>query len=324
MKATAVDTRGRQMLELLSEGASARVVARKLGYSEGTTRVYLHNLYKQIGVRNKTEAVIWYLNRTRGQEQRPAAAMPVPAQGPQAMGPEVAKAMTLGDMALAEDLYTALGAMGSFLGPYGHVWEAALRLKGESLDEKLLARRAQSRLVWRALLKGDFAYGKLLNDEGIAEGLLQDTPSDAVLVALLLLLGGYSSAYERLSAQLLMKRKGMGGVTAREAGLLRAVGGALDGESGVAALHEIAADNGRSPLVKQAAMASLFHVYRIRRDTDHARSTANAVWAEAESARQQLEAMGVKPLAREHPLPRLVRAGARETLPARERAAVTR
>jgi len=324
MKATAVDTRGRQMLELLSEGASARVVARKLGYSEGTTRVYLHNLYKQIGVRNKTEAVIWYLNRSRAQDSRPAPAMPVPAVGPQAMGPDVGNAMTLGDMALAEDLHTALGAMGSFLGPYGHLWEAGLRLKGESVDEKLTSKRAQSRLIWRSLLKGDFGYGKLLNDEGIAERLLQDAPSDVVLVACLLLLGGYSAAYERLSAQLLMKRKGTGGATAREAALLRAVGAALEGESGLAALHEIAADNGRSPMVKQTAMVALFHVYRMHRDSERARATAEAVWAEAESARQQLEAMGVKPLAREHSLPRLVRGGARETAPARERAASTR
>ena len=324
MKATGIDTRGRHMLELLAEGASARVVARKLGYSEGTTRVYLHNLYKQIGVRNKTEAVIWYLNRSRAQETHPSAHMPAPAAGPQTAGSEVSKAMTLGDMALAEDLYTGLGVMGSFLGPYGHVWEAGLKLKGESIDEKMLAKRAQSRLLWRALLKGDFAYGKLLHDEGIAERLVQDSPSDALLVACLLLLGGYSSAYERLSAPLLIRRKGAVGVTAREAALLRAVGEALESESGIPALHDIAAENGRSPIVKQVAMAALFHVYRIRRDGDRARATANAVWAEAESARQQLEAMGVRPLAREHSLPRLVRGTTRETAPARERAAVAR
>lgn len=325
MKATGIDTRGRQMLELLSEGASARVVARKLGYSEGTTRVYLHNLYKQIGVRNKTEAVIWYLNRSRAQEApRPATPLPAPASGSQAPGPEVANAMTLGEIALAEDLHTALGAMGSFLGPYGYVWEAGLRLKGESLDEKLLAKRAQSRLLWRALLKGDFAYAKLLHDEGIAERMLVDSPSDALLVACLLLLGGYSSAYERLSASLLMRRKGAGGITAREAAVLRAVKESLESEAAIASLHEIAAENGRAPIVKQVAMAALFQVYRIRRDADRARATAGAVWAEAESARQQLEAMGMKPLARDHSLPRLVRAGAKEGAAQRERTAVTR
>ena len=43
-----LDARDRRMLELLAEGASARVVARKMHYSEGTIRVYLHNLYKTI------------------------------------------------------------------------------------------------------------------------------------------------------------------------------------------------------------------------------------------------------------------------------------
>jgi DNA-binding CsgD family transcriptional regulator len=324
MKATGMDTRGRQMLELLAEGASARVVARKLGYSEGTTRVYLHNLYKAIGVRNKTEAVIWYLNRTRAQEQR-AATLPTPRATPPAADIDGLAGMSLGDMALNEDLYTAIGIMGSFLGPYGHVWEAGLKLKGEAVDERLVARRAQSRLLWRALLKGDFAYAKLLHDEGIGERFLQDSPSDAWLLACLLQLGGYSSASERLVGPLMLKRKGAPAITAREAALLRTLGEALEGrESGIGALHEIAAEGGRNPIVKQVAMASLFHVHRFRRDADRARATAKAIWAEAESARQQLEAMGVRPLAREHALPRPAKSGAREAPQSRERAAVTR
>jgi DNA-binding CsgD family transcriptional regulator len=219
MKATGIDTRGRQMLELLAEGASARVVARKLGYSEGTTRVYLHNLYKQIGVRNKTEAVIWYLNRSRAQEQRPAQGVPAPS--PQPLTIPAQAALSLGDMSLSEDLYTALGAMSSFLGPYGYVWEAGLRLKGASLDEKGVARRAQSRLLWRALLKADYAYAKLVHDEGHAEAMLQDSPSDAVLLASLLLLGGYSSASEKVIGALASKRKGAGASTARRGARIR-------------------------------------------------------------------------------------------------------
>jgi hypothetical protein len=310
------------MLELLAEGASARVVARKLGYSEGTTRVYLHNLYKQIGVRNKTEAVIWYLNRSHAQEQRPAQGLPPPSPQPARIPAQAA--MSLGDMSLAEDLYTALGAMSSFLGPYGYVWEAGLRLKGESLDEKGVARRAQSRLLWRALLKGDYAYAKLLSDEGHAERMLQDSPPDAMLLACLLLLGGYSSASEKVVGALGAKRKGTGALTAREASLLRALSGALEyDEGGLTALHELAAENGRTPVVKQMAMAALFQVYRARKDGERARSTAMALWAEAESARQQLDAMGVRPLAREHALPRPARAGVKES-GARDRAAVTR
>jgi hypothetical protein len=277
-----------------------------------------------IGVRNKTEAVIWYLNRTRVQEQRPAS-LPTPRPTPPATNLDGLAGMSLGDMALNEDLYTALGIMGSFLGPYGHVWEAGLKLKGESIDERLVARRAQSRLLWRALLKGDFAYAKLLHDEGIGERLLQDSPSDAWLLACLLLLGGYSSASERLMGPLMLKRKGAAGITSREATLLRVLGEALEGrEAGVAAVHEMAAEAGRNPIVKQVAMGSLFHVYRFRRDADRARSTAKAMWADAESARQQLEAMGVRPLARDYTLPRPAKSGAREAPSSREKAAVTR
>ncbi len=204
MKQTAIDARSQQMLELLAQGASSRVVAKKLGYSEGTTRVYLHKLYKTIGVRNKTEAVIWQLNRVRAQEEPPAAAAPPPP----AM---VARAgQSFGEMALAEDLYTALGVMSSFLGPYGHVWEAGMRLKGDTPDAKLAARRAQSRLLWRALLKGDFAHAKKLADDGAGERLLIEAPSDAVLLASVLAIGGYSGAAERLAAQFIARRKGPG------------------------------------------------------------------------------------------------------------------
>ncbi|MCA3064428.1 MAG: helix-turn-helix transcriptional regulator, partial [Rhodocyclaceae bacterium] len=52
----------RKMLELLLKGSSGRTIAQRLGYKEGTTRVYLHSLYKRIGVNNKTSAVTWYLD----------------------------------------------------------------------------------------------------------------------------------------------------------------------------------------------------------------------------------------------------------------------
>jgi DNA-binding CsgD family transcriptional regulator len=312
MKQTAIDARSQQMLELLAQGASSRVVAKKLGYSEGTTRVYLHKLYKTIGVRNKTEAVIWQLNRTRAQEPPPAAAPPVPAM--------VARAgQSFGEMALAEDLYTALGVMSSFLGPYGHVWEAGMRLKGDTPDAPLIARRGQSRLLWRALLKGEFAYAKRLADEGVGERMLIEAPSDAVLLACVLAIGGYSGAAERLTAQFAARRKGPG-ITPREAALLRALREALErgSEAGIAALHELAGEGTRAPIVRQVAMVALFHAYRAR-DEERAVSTANAIWVEAESSRQQLEAMGVRPLARDAALPKPTRANAREASTARDK-----
>lgn len=310
------------MLELLAEGASARVIARKLGYSEGTTRVYLHNLYKTIGVGNKTEAVIWYLNRTRPAEA-PMASAPIAA--PTAAPAAALLASTVGEMALAEDLYTALGAMGGFLGPYGHMWETGQRLKGSQVDEKGMARRAQARLLWRALLKGDFAYGKILYDDGTAERLVVEAPSDALLAACLLAAGGYSTAAHRLSSQLGDRRKGTAAISAREAALLRAVRevSERDGAGSLTPLSELTGDGTRTPLVRQAAMALLFHACRARREIERAQRTAEALWAEAESVRQQLEAMGVRPLTREATQ---VRGGksSRELAGTREKAAVNR
>ena len=63
IKETPLDTRSQRMLELLAQGAGSKLIAKELGYQDGTMRVYLHNLYRKIGVANKTEAVIWFLKR---------------------------------------------------------------------------------------------------------------------------------------------------------------------------------------------------------------------------------------------------------------------
>lgn len=301
---SAMDPRSERMLELLAEGASARIIAKKLGYSEGTMRVYLHNLYRAIGVKNKTEAVIWQLHRTRADAGAPA--LPQPA--PMAPGePAVAAGHGTGDMALVEDLYTALGVMGSFVGPYGHLWEAGLRLKGTPIDEKLTAQRAQSRLLWRALLKGDFAYGKLLHDDGYADRIAADNPTDAAMLACILAIGGYSAAASRVVSAVGDKRRSAAAPAGRESALMRAVVQAAEGRGDAALepLHAIAGERGRATAVKQIAMAALFQVLRLRKHTDAARRTADALWSEAEGARQQLEAMGVRPLPREATLPPL-------------------
>jgi DNA-binding CsgD family transcriptional regulator len=311
-----MDAKSQQMLELLAQGASSRIIAKRMGYREGTMRVYLHNLYKRIGVKGKTQAVIWYLGRTRPGGDKHAAVPQV----------TVGTDETFGDMALRENLYAALGVMSSFLGPYGRVWEVGVRLKGGELDDATLARRTQSRLLWQALLEGDFAYGKRLFDSTEAERLAYDSPSDAALLAALLLIGGYSSAADRLVAQLSSKRKGATVVTAREAGLLRALRDALyaKDEGPLVTLYNSAAESSNNPGVNQVAMVMLFHAYKARKDLDRARGTANAVWAAAEAARQHLEAMGVRPLGRDMSLPRPAKGGVREAGAAREKVAATR
>ena len=62
-------------------------------------------------------------------------------------------------------------------------------------------------------------------------------------------------------------------------------------------------------------MVCLYHAYRARRDNERAAATAAAIWAEAENARQQLEAMGVRPLSRDAELPHPTRTSTKATSP---------
>lgn len=313
MKTTNVDAKSRRMLELLADGASTRLVAKKMGYSPGTVRVYLHNLYKVLGVRNRTEAVIWYMNEQRGPER---------AQARATLEPWLAEE-TFGDVALREGLLGALGVMESFLGPFGRVWEVGLRLKGTTADESLLSRRAQARPLWRALLAGDFALAKRLHDAGEGERLIVEAPSEAVLLVMLLLAGGYSNSGDRALAMLGRKRKSGRGISNRELVLLRSLRQAMEsaGEAGLAALYPLAAEGAGRGELRHLAMVALFHAYRARKDADRARATANAIWAEAEAVRRQLEAMGVRPLSREVPVPGPGKAAVKAAVAQKEKAA---
>lgn len=290
MKENAIDARDERMLELLATGASNRDVAEQLGYQEGTIRVYLSNLYKKLGVSNKTEAVVWLLSR-RDTAQAAAAAASEPSYAEQSSGD------LLGDMALQDNLFIALGVMSSFIGPYSFVWEVGMRMKGEEIDDQARFRRQRSRALWRALLAADWSLGKRNFDADGAAGLIVDSPSDAVMLATLLLVGGYSNAADRLIGQLTQKRKAGTSASPREATLLRALRIALEGnEDGLEQLQELAAEKSPSPVIKQLAQVLLFHSFSARRDFERARTAAHAVWAEAESARQQLHAMGERPL----------------------------
>jgi hypothetical protein len=227
-------------------------------------------------------------------------------------------------MALAASLHAALGVMGTFLGPYGRVWEVGARLKGGATDEKTVVRRAQSRLLWRALLQGDFAYGKRLSDDELGARLVHEAPSEAVLLALLLLIGGYSGAAQRLTVPLGRKRRGVVGISSREATLLASLRDALDGDdAALVGIYQVASENASPPLLRQVASVTLFYAYKARKDLDRARAAANAIWAQSEAARHELEAMGVRPLVRDAAIPRPGKV-TRESSPTREKAAASR
>jgi DNA-binding NarL/FixJ family response regulator len=46
------------VLELLSEGASNKAIAKQLGLSEHTVKIHLTAIFKALGVNNRTEAAI--------------------------------------------------------------------------------------------------------------------------------------------------------------------------------------------------------------------------------------------------------------------------
>jgi len=285
-KNLAIDAKNQRMLELLALGSTSRVIAKQMGYQEGTMRVYLHNLYRRIGVANKTEAVVWYLNRERAHDDVKAVES---AQKP-------GSGDIFGDMALEEDLYAALGVMSHFVGPYSRVWEVGQRLAGEEIDAKALERRARARLLWRALLRGDWAYGKRMSDADQGGGLVLDSPSEATMLVCVLQAGGYSLAADRLASRLTDKRKAGPGASAREATLIKALRDSLHSEDAqaLATLGRIAGDKANLPL-KHLAMALVFHACKARGDTVRAREAATALWNEAEANLKQLQAMGERP-----------------------------
>ena len=217
-------------------------------------------------------------------------------------------------MAMDEDLFAALGVMSHFIGPYGRVWEVGQRLAGAEVDHKARERSARARLLWRALLKGDWAYGKRLYDAGSGASLALDAPSEAVLLVSILLAGGYSLAADRLASQITDKRRSAPGASSREAALLRALRETLldEDKNALASIHKLATEKAAPAVLKQVAMAILFHACKARGDEARARQAANAVWTEAEAARKHLEAMGERTLGAESSSPSAPKSGVRE------------
>jgi DNA-binding CsgD family transcriptional regulator len=300
MKNSMVNDKELKMLELLAQGGTSRSMALNMGFKEGTMRVYMHHLYRKLGVNSKTRAVTWYLaNVSRDVDGSPEEA--TVARGPS--GEE-----TFGDMALRTSPMASLGVMSMFVGAYGRMWEVATRLKGTAIDKATDQTRRTSRMLWEALLAGDFAFGKRLYDRGVVPKLFIDSPSDCLLVAVMLLIGGYTNAADQVIIQLKRREKGRLGVSASEHKMIRVLRDAVNphgvnSDHALASLYQMASENTSQPVFKHLAMTSLFYVYRDRQDLDRARGAANAIFAEAEGVRKHLQAMGEKPLYKEASLP---------------------
>ncbi len=300
IKNSMINAKELKMLELLTQGGSSKSMALNMGFKEGTMRVYMHHLYRKLGVNSKTRAVTWYLANASRDLNGSAE------DNTQALGP--ASEETFGNMALRTNLLASLGVMSMFFGAFGRMWEVTTRLKGGALDAETEKIRRTSRQLWEALLAGDFAYAKRLYDRGVTPKLFIDSPSDCLLVAMMLLIGGYSNAANQVIAQLKRREKGRLGISGDEYKMIRALRDALDSQSGnsgnaLASLYQMAAENKSQPILKDVAMTALFYVYRERKELEYASTTANAICAEAEGVRQHLQAMGEKPLYKDATLP---------------------
>lgn len=286
MKDAYLTARDRRILEQVAAGADSAGIAAALDLTPGTVRVYLHFLYRKLGVRNRTEAALWFLDASG----REAPAAPVPGPAPRALHG------TFGDAALATNLLAALGVMESFLGPFSRVWEAGAFARGAAPPPG--PQVAASRRLWQALLRGDFAYAKRLHDEPeAAERDLLGQPDEAALVASMLWLGGYTEAGRRAARALDRRTKAMQ-TTRNQQALVAACREVAHGRPGQAALQRVATATSGSGAVRALAMVLLFHAHRLRRDAPAARHAADALWAAAEAARGDLEAMGFRPLDR--------------------------
>lgn len=58
--------REREILALLAEGDSSKQIALRLGLTAGTVRSYLHTIYEKLGVENRTQAAVRFLEANGG------------------------------------------------------------------------------------------------------------------------------------------------------------------------------------------------------------------------------------------------------------------
>jgi two-component system, NarL family, nitrate/nitrite response regulator NarL len=75
-----------QVLEILQNGKSNKVIARELGLSEATVKVHIKNVMRKLGASNRTEAAIWMTKHRRMVEDINGRE---PVLGPMASGSDI-------------------------------------------------------------------------------------------------------------------------------------------------------------------------------------------------------------------------------------------
>jgi len=65
--AARLTARERELVDLVAEGLPNKVIARRLGLSDGTVKVHLHNVYQKLGVDNRTTLAALALRKANGE-----------------------------------------------------------------------------------------------------------------------------------------------------------------------------------------------------------------------------------------------------------------
>lgn len=60
---TTITEREEKMLQLIVAGHRPKTIGPKIGLTQGSVRVYLHNLYGKLRVRDMTGAAVYYLTK---------------------------------------------------------------------------------------------------------------------------------------------------------------------------------------------------------------------------------------------------------------------
>ncbi len=65
VKKEGLTNRERQVLTCVAEGKPNKIIANSLGLSEHTVKLHIHHVISKLGVNNRTEAAVWFLEQSR-------------------------------------------------------------------------------------------------------------------------------------------------------------------------------------------------------------------------------------------------------------------
>lgn len=272
-----LSNRERQLLALLAEGLPCKTIGQRMKIGTGSARVYLSNLYRKLGVSNRTAALSWYIRNY----VMPHSTIQICYIEGETGGPELVlrQSLQFGSYALKSNLLIALGAANVYIGstatgqPDNGV--SALSMPADPI-----------RFLWEWLLQGDFAAANHV--QTIPHKTEGDQPCADALLAMLLLLGKQLKKAEPLALKAL-ERHESAPLSCAVVRTLQALQKDEDGQA-LPDLHRYVAEMPPCHPAKHAAMIVLFYVYRNQGDLVHAAAIANSIYAEAQGVQYLIAA----------------------------------